>query len=34
MQQDDHMWTWIYFHVARDSETESYLLKIAALLFH
>lgn len=34
LQQDDHVWTWVYAHVARDAETESYLLKIAALLFY
>lgn len=33
-QQDDHVWVWVYAQIARDAETESYLLKIAALLFH
>lgn len=30
MQHNEHVWTWVYIQVARESQTESYLLKIAA----
>jgi hypothetical protein len=32
-QQDEHVWLWAYVQIARDADDESYLLKIAAVLW-
>lgn len=30
MQHNEHVWTWCYIMLSRESQTESYLLKVAA----
>lgn len=32
-QQDEHVWLWVYTMIAKECEDESYLLKIAAVLW-